>query len=558
MDTNKYSITDIPRDASKGESDDFGISQYEDGLTKFIENANMPVTIALQGEWGSGKTSLMNTLRNRLCEGDNAQFFDVWVNTWEYSLMKDNTSALIDIVHGLSKQIAKHAGSSTVEKLAESLSRFGLIALSAAFNRGTNTVAELLKGDKSSISEIRTKLEEIIDECVKKTKKQGFIFFIDDLDRIDPPVAVQLLELLKNLFTFDNCIFVLAIDYDVVVKGLEPKFGKQSEQNEREFRSFFDKIIQVPFSMPVTKYMIDDFLKKSLLKIDYIDKNQSDDKDLISDFSEISNLSVGTNPRALKRLLNSLLLIRYINPKDKRADESELLVNFALVSIQIAFPVIYRMLSFNPGFDKWNEEMLTKMNLPPTAQTNMQSEEWEKVLFRLCESDFYLRKRFSEILELFNKLKDIIEETDASIEECVKKVISLSSVTNVDSSDRQPLSKSKSSYSDFLRKLRGVLIKKLQKGLPDIKQQIKPQGQRINPNAYIKFSKKDGECWVKLYAQSSEQGIELHISAKSLDKVEKIVCPSEEDFKKEPNISDISEIIIEFYKQMKSVEVVEK
>ena len=41
-----------------------------------------------------------------------------------------------------------------------------------------------------------------------------------------------------------NCVFVLAIDYDVVVKGLESKFGKKTEENEREFRSFFDKIIQ--------------------------------------------------------------------------------------------------------------------------------------------------------------------------------------------------------------------------------------------------------------------------------------------------------------------------
>lgn len=44
-------------------------------------------------------------------------------------------------------------------------------------------------------------------------------------------------------------MFVLAIDYDVVIKGLKPKFGELTDANEREFRSFFDKIIQLPFSM---------------------------------------------------------------------------------------------------------------------------------------------------------------------------------------------------------------------------------------------------------------------------------------------------------------------
>ena len=52
----------------------------------------------------------------------------------------------------------------------------------------------------------------------------------------------------------------------MVVKGLEKKFGPKTEQNEREFRSFFDKIIQVPFSMPTGAYAIDNFLKENLSK----------------------------------------------------------------------------------------------------------------------------------------------------------------------------------------------------------------------------------------------------------------------------------------------------
>lgn len=57
-------------------------------------------------------------------------------------------------------------------------------------------------------------------------------------------------------FDVRHCVFVLAIDYDVVVKGLEKKFGQKTEGNDREFRSFFDKLIQVPFSMPLSAYEI--------------------------------------------------------------------------------------------------------------------------------------------------------------------------------------------------------------------------------------------------------------------------------------------------------------
>ena len=53
----KSSIIDLPR--KKEEVDLFGIQKYQDALVEFIQHSETPITIALQGEWGSGKTSLM-------------------------------------------------------------------------------------------------------------------------------------------------------------------------------------------------------------------------------------------------------------------------------------------------------------------------------------------------------------------------------------------------------------------------------------------------------------------------------------------------------------------
>jgi hypothetical protein len=519
----------------------------------------MPTTIALQGEWGSGKTSLMNMLKSNLCEGDDAKFFGIWINTWEYSLMQDPTAALVNIVDSLTKNIIRFADeNSTGKNLKEQVLKFGLMAFSVAINRGTDVVKEFLTDShKSSIGEIRTELETVINSCIQKRGKQGFIFFIDDLDRIDPPVAVRLLELLKNLFTFDHCIFVLAIDYDVVIKGLEPKFGKLSEQNEREFRSFFDKIIQVPFSMPVTRYVIDEFLKESLLSIHYLSENQRD-SELIGVFSEISNLSVGTNPRALKRLLNSLLLICCINPKeDETGGELELLVNFALVGIQIAFPAIYRLLTINPGFDKWDEEILTQANSLSTAVQQNEAkcdrqEKWEEVLFRLCQNDTYLKKQFPNIAKLFHLLKKIIEEKSngETVKEMIGDMISLSSVTNLDAFDKQPLGEG-IHISSFLKGLRDKLIERLKKQNAEIKH-VAAHGMRVKNNAFIKFSRKkeDKDC-IRLHAQFRENQIELSISATSLNlEAEKIALPSVEDFMQEDRLQEIVEITESLYKEI--------
>lgn len=531
----KSSITDIPRNVSLGEKDNFGIEPFEKGLTKFIENTNTPITIALQGEWGSGKTSLMNSLKKNLSDSDNSNFYSIWLNTWEYALMKDASSTLIDIISKLIESVSTIANLDSQKKnnLIKNVKKIGFSALKVAssLNGITNSVMDEIEKSLSqeqeiTISQIRDELEKIIDDCLQKnSKKEGFIFFIDDLDRIDPPIAVQLLELLKNIFTLKNCVFVLAIDYDVVIKGLEPKFGKLSELNEREFRSFFDKIIQVPFSMPVTSYKIDSFLKESLVSINYINETLSKNEELVSKFSEISNLSVGTNPRALKRLMNSLSLISCINSTknqnqedDQLNEELELLINYALVSIQIAYPSVYKLLSLHPAFDKWNENVALQMSLKPLDQQSIDKlnqseefdEEWEKVLFRLCENDHYLKKRALSISRLLNTLKISITEKGEDIEDIIGSVISLSSVTNLEAFDKPVVDYHR---GNFLKHLRHLLLPQLKKNLPEIVNQIKPQGKRVQSNAYIKFTEKDWGHWIKLHSHPFESGIRLIITS---------------------------------------------
>ena len=47
---------DIPVETP--EQDEFGIGKYVKGLCSFIKSSDTPITIALHGEWGSGKPRL--------------------------------------------------------------------------------------------------------------------------------------------------------------------------------------------------------------------------------------------------------------------------------------------------------------------------------------------------------------------------------------------------------------------------------------------------------------------------------------------------------------------
>jgi hypothetical protein len=578
MPINITGITDVPRDVHEGDKDNFGISKYEDGLVEFIKRTNTPITIALQGEWGSGKTSLMNSLREKLCsEKENSPFHAVWLNTWEYALMKDEFSTLFDIISNLivgATSIANLNNSQT-EKIKKSLIGFGrsaakILAKAAADKAisGTSEAVDLIFAEKtnSSIKDVSNELESIISKCIEDHKKRGFIFFIDDLDRIDPPIAVKLLELLKNIFTLKNCVFVLAIDYDVIVKGLEPKFGKLTDVNEREFRSFFDKIIQVPFSMPVNNYVIDDFLKESLLSINYLnEKNAKNFDELVKKLSQVCSFSVGNNPRSLKRLLNSLSLINCINTstsKDETQSNSEvflhdddtLFINFALVSIQIAYPLIYKTLSKYPGFDEWNEKVAIQMNLKPLDQDTIDklknseefNDEWEKILFRICESDYYLKRKSLNISRILNTLRNTIQSTKSddqksedddqstgSIEDTIASLIKLSSVTHLEANDGQPESDEK--ISGVLKELGDTVIVHLKniEELEGIKNRITKQGKKIVYNTYIKLARNDRVFQLNLkkidndYRLTISSEIILFAVNKSLNKFDSFLAEHE-------------------------------
>lgn len=452
----KSSIIDVPRKHTQ--EDLFGIQAYQNALIKYIRMTDTPITIALQGEWGSGKTSLMNLLRYNLCDVNDAPYFPVWINTWQYSLMKTPSQAIMSILEGIINQIgALHPSD---QKWAESKRKIGGLFKKMA-SVGTKMVAgtvgidggvvdELFEGKESAasdISQLKEEIAKLIDEALSKdTSKQGFTFYIDDLDRIDPPVAVEILELLKNIFDLEKCVFILAIDYDVVIKGLKPKFGELTDANEREFRSFFDKIIQLPFSMPVASYSVDSFLVDALGKIEFFTDQELKDPSLAEKLSEITRLSVGTNPRSLKRLTNTLALISIIYEEQTGAQNNitvlDKLINYSLVCIQIAYPYIYNQLTEAPDFKSWNETIASKLKLRPlTAQesevldkTEEFDEEWEKIVYRMCQKETFLSNRAFSVSTLLNKIAEIVGNDD-QLGEIIEATLEMSAVTNLKAFD---------------------------------------------------------------------------------------------------------------------------
>jgi ABC-type dipeptide/oligopeptide/nickel transport system ATPase subunit len=590
MSTN-YTTSIIDRPRLKGEKDLFGIDKYQEALLAFLKQTDTPITIAIQGEWGSGKTSLMNILRSNLCDSENAIYFGIWLNTWQYSLMRSPEETLVRIIAGLTQDImnivnsqptsdnlmaeASKKISKGLKGLFKGVAKMGLnvVGNQIGVEGAGDIVDELFGGqgqekNEEAIATLKAGLTEAVEKCLviernKPVPRKGFVFFIDDLDRIDPPVAVQILELLKNIFDIPHCIFVLAIDYDVVIKGLKPKFGELTPQNEREFRSFFDKIIQLPFSMPVTSYQVNDFVAESVKRIGIFSENEEKDEKMIADISEMANLSVGTNPRSLKRLMNTLSLIKILNDftesEEKKQRESwEKVINFGLVCIQIAYPFIYQLLTTDPDFKSWGKDLLqrhkantlSEQEKKELASDELFDEEWEQTLYQLCMKDVYLSNRVFLISSLLNKIAEKVPKGQ-ELGETLQSILELSAVTSVDSTEKpKPQKKFAKIRFDSMKDV----IKTLQeKGLPKETIELienlynksystfgdlvdfsfgpnvlsfysKIKSQKPMPRKqilYAAFQKKGVSCWMNYYDKETHTRKTLHQGTK-IQKIEEI------------------------------------
>ena len=76
---------------------------HSSALVEFIEDTTTPMTIGIQGEWGSGKTSLLNSIKGQLYE--NKRYKQIWINSWENSLLTTPEEALIKIINAIIEEL---------------------------------------------------------------------------------------------------------------------------------------------------------------------------------------------------------------------------------------------------------------------------------------------------------------------------------------------------------------------------------------------------------------------------------------------------------------------
>lgn len=236
--------------------DILGRKEPGDILLQLVKSFSEGFVMALNGKWGSGKTTFVNMWQQQM---KNEGYETIYYNSWENDYISDPLIGLIAEF----KKMAQTGDEKRIEKYTNIVRKISfsmvpsLLALMVKHFTGI-PLEDLDKVIKDGSKEAMDLLNESVDNYIKQqqsitefkkalceyvndiTPNKPLIFIIDELDRCKPDFAVKTLERIKHLFAVKNVVFVLAIDHEQLCHSVRGYYGSDKIAADDYLRRFID------------------------------------------------------------------------------------------------------------------------------------------------------------------------------------------------------------------------------------------------------------------------------------------------------------------------------
>lgn len=326
------------------------VTQFIEQIYSYIDSyrSNCSLTIGLEGEWGSGKSSILHLLSKHMKSADkeiNRDFKSgiVEFNPWYYT---DTSNLISQFFKHLSNRLKDNDFKSN--KVIDCLSMFAdaLSTLSTIVGFVNPIVSSLLKigglsigfmsKNKKQVSIDLWSVREDLSNALK-TLDQPLIVLIDDIDRLHPGEIRDMLQAIRAIGNLPNIIYIFAYDRDIVAKACSDK------TNGIDGYSYLEKIIQIRMSIPtIQKLDLQEYIYSCLKKTFTIEENEA------SNFYQVISYLVNyiTTYRQAKQILNRFNYRLMFNKGQ--------LCNFDLIVlsiIEVLFPKLADLIKTSPPID---------------------------------------------------------------------------------------------------------------------------------------------------------------------------------------------------------------
>ena len=234
--------------------------------TMYVQQGRKSFVLAINAEWGAGKTFLLNNWAEDLSQDRAVVRFNAWENDYSDDPL---VSFIAELSSQLEKEIPKYKASINKMKQAgmAMLSTFGEVALSAAAKHlvgmeakeikalfGDASIADINKAieastkkifethqrKKDAVGNFRKNLVAVVNEIEGHQHRVGpVIVLVDELDRCRPDFSVSLLESIKHIFDVPGVYFVIAINRGQLRESIKVLYGSGFDST-MYLKRFFD------------------------------------------------------------------------------------------------------------------------------------------------------------------------------------------------------------------------------------------------------------------------------------------------------------------------------
>lgn len=261
-----------------------GYQVHADLLKKIILNdAMLPISIGVFGNWGSGKSSLLLLLQQSLHEWEESHqnehsiILQVYFNSWQFESYDSTKLTMIEsILEALDKDI--NTRKNVFERADDLLARInflkvGVFILKKAYDNLTpdwlmkwlpkkddidkitgkdkynNLLEDVTKGNTSKF--IAT-FRELFEDLVNDMGYKAVIVYVDDLDRCDPKRIIGCLEAVKLFVNVKKTAFVIGADERIIEYAISQHYPIQMKKEDisSPFSDYLEKLIQLPYKLP--------------------------------------------------------------------------------------------------------------------------------------------------------------------------------------------------------------------------------------------------------------------------------------------------------------------
>jgi len=240
------------------------------------------LSIAIHGDWGSGKTSVVKTLARQL---DKNKSTIVFFEPWKYENADPPLALVQTIVHELNRHTTNNK---QFMEIARNLLEIAANAISKKYLDMTITdIVGFIEKNVQTVESFSGALEKTIKSTIGSNK---LIIIIDDLDRCDVENTLLILAIMKLFLDIENCICIAAVDFERLKQAWRTKY--QIDDVGDKGNDYLEKIFQIKVSIPKpSNDQIKEYLKELVPEMDGI---------LLNLFSIVGP----KNPRGLKKILN--------------------------------------------------------------------------------------------------------------------------------------------------------------------------------------------------------------------------------------------------------------